>query len=136
MNCHKTVTAPVETLVAEETLATKEKRKPDLKVSPELRKLFDALGLDDNLQPGKKQQPIAWVKVHNLPDFACFDHRAHVHAGVACQKCHGPVETMDRVRQVEDLSMGWCVNCHRDVNRAGVHGKKVNASTDCAACHY
>lgn len=136
MNCHKTVTAPVNTLVAEEALATKEKRKPSLRVSPELRKLFDALGLDDSLRPARKPQPIAWVKVHNLPDFACFDHRAHVHAGVACQKCHGSVETMDRVRQMEDLSMGWCVNCHREANRAGMHGRKVNASTDCSACHY
>ena len=136
MNCHKTVTAPVAVIAAEEDTALKEKRKPHLKVSPELRKLFDAMGLDDQLQPGKKPQPIAWVKVHNLPDFACFDHRAHVHAGVACQKCHGPVETMERIRQVEDLSMGWCVNCHREMNRTGVHGKKVSASTDCAACHY
>jgi hypothetical protein len=135
MNCHKTVTAPVEVLAAEEALAAREKRKPRPKVSPELRKLFDALGLDENLQAIKKPQPIAWVKVHKLPDFACFDHRAHVHA-VSCQKCHGPVETMDRVHQMENLSMGWCVNCHREANRTGVHGKKVNASIDCAACHY
>jgi hypothetical protein len=83
-----------------------------------------------------KAKAIPWVRVHNLPDFAYFDHRAHVVAGVACQKCHGPVETMERVRQVESLSMGWCVNCHRDANLHGVAGKKVNASLDCAACHY
>jgi hypothetical protein len=113
-------------------------RPPRRVVSPELQKLYDALGLDEKMQPapGKSARAIPWVRVHNLPDHACFDHRAHVSAGVACQKCHGPVETMERVRQVEDLSMGWCVNCHREVNRTGVSGKKVRASTDCSACHY
>lgn len=138
MNCHKSVTAPLGMVRAEETQAKAENRKPKLVVSPELRKLYDALGLDDQLKPdpSKTPQPIPWVRVHNLPDFACFDHSAHVHAGVACQKCHGPIETMERVRQVESLSMGWCVNCHRDANAHGVAGKKVKASLDCAACHY
>jgi hypothetical protein len=86
--------------------------------------------------PSRTPRPIPWVKIHNLPDHAAFDHRVHVRAGVSCQQCHGPVETMERVRQVQDLSMGWCVNCHRDVNRHGVAGKKVQASIDCAACHY
>ncbi len=138
MNCHKSVTAPWETVRAEEELAKKEGRKPQPIVSTELQKLYDALGLDGSLKPDphKTPRPIEWVKVHKLPDYACFDHRAHVHAGVKCQQCHGPVETMERVAQVEDLSMGWCVNCHRDVNHKGVSGKKVNASTDCSACHY
>ncbi|MCL4850701.1 MAG: hypothetical protein KJZ78_04885, partial [Bryobacteraceae bacterium] len=81
-------------------------------------------------------QPIAWTKVHHLPDFVYFDHRPHVNAGVTCQECHGPVETMERVRQVSDLSMGWCVNCHRNANRTGVAGKPVQASIDCSACHF
>jgi hypothetical protein len=76
------------------------------------------------------------VKVHNLPAFTCFDHRPHVAAGVTCQRCHGEVENMVRVRQVENLSMGWCVNCHRETARSGVAGKKVQPSTDCSACHY
>lgn len=126
MNCHKSVTAS--------SGALKENPKA---VSVELRKLFDSYGLDDNLKRVvAKARPIAWARVHELPDFAYFDHRAHVHAGVACQKCHGPVETMERVTQVENLSMGWCVNCHRDANIHGVAGKKVNASLDCANCHY
>lgn len=126
MNCHKSVTASSGTL-----------RDNPKAISTELRKLFDFYGLDGNLKRDpKKAQPIPWVRVHNLPDFACFDHRAHVGAGVACQKCHGPVEIMERMRQVESLSMGWCVNCHRDVNVHGVAGKKVQASLDCAACHY
>jgi len=56
--------------------------------------------------------------------------------GVDCQRCHGKVETMDRVRQVSNLSMGWCVNCHRETATNGVAGKKVKPSTDCSACHY
>lgn len=138
MNCHKSVTSTLGAMRAEEESAKKENRKPGLVVSPELRKLYDTLGLDERLQPDpkKKPQPIPWVRIHNLPDFAYFDHRAHVNAGMTCQKCHGPVETMERVRQVENLSMGWCVNCHRDANVTGVQGKKVNASLDCASCHY
>ncbi len=138
MNCHKSVTASLGTVRDEEKRAEQEKRKPWPVVSTELRKLYDALGLDEKLQPDpvKAPTPIAWVRVHNLPDFACFDHRAHVNVGVACQRCHGPVEAMERVRQVEDLSMGWCVNCHREASRTGIAGKKVNASIDCAACHY
>jgi hypothetical protein len=138
MNCHKAVSAPLGAVRAEEEQAKQENRKPRPVVSPELRKLYDALALGDTLQPdpGKRPTPLAWVRVHSLPDFACFDHRAHVSAGVACQRCHGPVETMERVRQVEDLSMGWCVNCHREVNQTGLAGKRVHASIDCAACHY
>jgi hypothetical protein len=120
-----------------ETMLNVEKRKPRPIVSPELQKLYDSLALDDKLRPipGQAARPIAWVRVHRLPDHAYFDHRAHVSAGVACQRCHGAVETMDRVRQVEDLSMGWCVNCHRDVSRTGLAGKEVQAATDCSTCH-
>lgn len=138
MNCHKYVTAPLGAIRAEDELAKKENRQPHRIVSPELEKLYDALALDEKMQPAssRKTTPIAWVKVHNLPDFAYFDHRAHVNAGVTCQQCHGPVETMEQMRQVEDLTMGWCVNCHRDANRVGVAGKSVQASIDCSTCHY
>ncbi len=138
MNCHKYVTAPLGAIRAEDELAKEEKRQPQRIVSPELQKLYSALALDEKMQPdsAKRLTPIAWVKVHNLPDFAYFDHRAHVNAGVTCQRCHGPVETMEQMRQVEDLTMGWCVNCHREVNRVGVAGKTVQASIDCATCHY
>ena len=138
MNCHRFVTASPDAMQQELDRARQAKRPPQPVISPELAKLYDALGLDDKMQldPAKKPQPISWVKVHNLPDFACFDHRPHVNAGVACQHCHGPVQTMERVRQVEDLSMGWCVNCHRQTGVTGVAGKKVKPSTDCTACHY
>jgi hypothetical protein len=138
MACHRFVTAPQKALVQELLEARKAKRAPQPVVSPELQKLYDALGLDDKLMPdpSKKPKPIAWVKVHYLPAFTCFDHRSHTNAGVACQRCHGPVETMERVRQVEDLSMGWCVNCHRETGRTDPAGKPVQPSTDCATCHH
>ncbi|MCL6507624.1 MAG: cytochrome c3 family protein [Bryobacteraceae bacterium] len=138
MNCHRFVTAPLGELRAEDALASKEKRTPRLIVSPELRKLYDALALNEKREPdpSRRPRPIAWIRVHRLPDFVYFDHRAHVNAGVACQQCHGPVETMERVRQVSDLSMGWCVNCHRQANERGINGRQVHASTDCVACHF
>ena len=138
MNCHKSVTTPISEVRAEFELAKQEKRPARKIISPELEKLYEALGLNDKLQPdpAKTPTPIRWVRVHNLPAFTHFDHRAHVGAGVECQRCHGPVETMERVRQVEDLSMGWCVQCHRDSNRDGIAGKPVRASTDCASCHH
>ncbi|MDX2431380.1 MAG: cytochrome c3 family protein [Bacteroides sp.] len=59
--------------------------------------------------------PIEWIRIHNLQDHAFFNHSQHVTvAGLDCAACHGPIEEMDRVRQVSDLSMGWCINCHRD----------------------
>ena len=138
MNCHRWVTAARDAVRAEEELAEKERRDPRRLVSPELQKLYDALALDERLVParGKSQVPIAWVKVHNLADFVYFDHRPHVSGGVTCQVCHGAIDTMERVRQTEPLSMGWCVNCHRRVNREGVNGKSVHASVDCVTCHY
>jgi len=138
MNCHKFVTAPPGAVRAEDERAQQEKRKPRRVVSPELAKLYAALALDDRGErdPARMPTPVAWMKVHNLPDFAYFDHRSHVRAGVMCQTCHGPVETMERVRQVATLSMGWCVNCHRTSTAQGVAGRPVNASTDCVTCHY
>ncbi len=138
MKCHKFVTSSFDVLQEEITRADKEKRKPKTIVSDELRKLYDSLGLSDPQQPVDEgaASSIPWVRVHNLPDYVYFDHRAHVAAGVTCQKCHGPVESMERMRQFETLSMGWCVNCHREATAEGVNGRAVHASTDCAVCHY
>ncbi len=58
--------------------------------------------------------PIPWVKVHNLPDYVYFNHQAHVAASVACVSCHGRVDQMIVVKQVEPLSMSWCLDCHRN----------------------
>lgn len=59
-------------------------------------------------------QPIAWTSVHRLPDFAYFNHAAHVTKGVACETCHGRVDQMTRTVKTQTLSMGWCLDCHRD----------------------
>jgi hypothetical protein len=138
MTCHRFVTAPQKVVLAEILEARKAKRTPEPIVSLEMQKLYDALGLDSKLEPdsNKKLQAIEWVKVHNLPSLTCFDHRSHRNAGLECQRCHGPVETMERVRQVEDLSMGWCVNCHRESGGISRTGKEIQASTDCVTCHH
>ncbi len=138
MNCHHSVKGPAAEVRAEAERAKREKRPPSAFVSPELTKLYEALGLNDKLQKdgARHPTPLRWVKVHNLPAFTRFDHRAHVSAGVSCQHCHGRVETMERVRQVESLSMGWCVQCHREANQNGVAGKPVHASNDCSTCHH
>lgn len=138
MNCHKFITAPLGAIRAEDELAQKENRRSREVVSPEIAKIYAAFGLGESREPddGAEKQPIEWIKVHNLPDYVYFDHRAHVNVGVRCQTCHGPVETMERMRQAEDLTMGWCVNCHRDATENGVAGKTVDASIDCTTCHY
>jgi hypothetical protein len=138
MKCHKVVTSSFDVLQDEMNKADEEKRKPKQIVSEELRKLYDSLALDETLQPkeGATPESIKWVRVHNLPDHVHFDHRAHVAAGVTCQKCHGPVESMQRMEQFESLTMGWCVNCHQESTKTGINGKAVDAKTDCAVCHY
>jgi len=120
MNCHKFVSAPWIDVRAENKLADEEERKPNQILSPEIAKIRAAI--DEN-------KSVEWVRIHLLPDFAFFDHRPHVAAGVTCQKCHGPVETMERVRQESSLSMGWCVDCHRN-------GHETKGTLDCSACHY
>ncbi len=62
-------------------------------------------------------RPIAWARVHRLPDFVFFDHSIHVHKGVGCETCHGRVDRMARVYQAAPLTMGWCLSCHRDPER-------------------
>lgn len=137
MNCHRYATAPLNEIRNEDAAAAEQQRAPRPVISAELKKLYDALAVDEHMQPDpQRQQPIEWVRVHDLPDFVYFDHRAHVQAGVTCQECHGPVESMQRVRQHVSLSMGWCVDCHRTSTQNGIHGKPVQASTDCITCHY
>ena len=105
----------------------------------------------------ENNKPIEWVRIHNLPDLAYFNHAQHVNvAGVECQTCHGPIETMDVVRQHSLLTMGWCIDCHRktDINTKGnayydkllelhktKNGNKPfkvedNGGLECAKCHY
>jgi len=58
-------------------------------------------------------QPLMWVRVHKIPDYAYFPHAPHLRAGVGCSSCHGNVKAMERIQQAEPLSMGWCLECHR-----------------------
>ncbi len=80
-------------------------------------------------------QPIAWVRVHKVPDHVYFNHSIHVKKGIACQDCHGPVEQMAVVEQWAPLTMGWCLDCHR----AGpmiAEPSRGGPLTDCAVCHH
>lgn len=79
------------------------------------------------LQYFANKEPIPWIKVHDLPDFVYFPHKRHVAAGVECQTCHGPVETMDRVTRLAPTKMGLCLDCHKQ------HG--VEHGLDCWTCH-
>ena len=110
MNCHKSIYE-----VAEST-ATEEYSKEFY--DGEIKKLYAAAGWSDEEQKYTgEEQPVKWVRIHNLPDFAYFNHSQHVTvAGIECQTCHGPVEEMEIVSQYAPLTMGWCVNCHRDTN--------------------
>lgn len=141
MNCHKYVTAS---------------EKYNGETSPEIQKIYNALDWDGQ-NYGSNQRPIQWVRIHNLPDFAYFNHSQHVVvAGLECQNCHGPIETMEEVYQYSPLTMKWCVNCHREteVNHKdnayydqliAAHeqlkeGDKVTAAAlgglECGKCHY
>jgi hypothetical protein len=79
------------------------------KDSPQLEVLRDVWGTGQG-----DGTPIQWVKVHLLPQYAYFDHSVHLRANVGCASCHGRVDQMEIVHQVEPLSMGWCLECHRD----------------------
>jgi mono/diheme cytochrome c family protein len=110
MNCHKNIGE-----VAEDT-ATEEYTKEFY--DGEIAKLYDAVGWDaENQVYTGEQKPVKWVRIHNLPDFAYFNHSQHVTvAGVECQTCHGPVEEMEIMSQFSPLTMGWCIDCHRETN--------------------
>lgn len=100
--------------------------------------------------------PLAWIRVHDLPDYVYFNHSAHVTRGVGCESCHGRVDTMVEVWQVKPLTMGWCLDCHRnpepnlrlpenvtvmDYQPKPGEGAQVmkmlniNPPTDCSTCH-
>ena len=101
--------------------------------SPEIAKLVAAW--EARRTPGARS--IEWLRVHQLPDYVHFSHRVHVNDNIQCQECHGPVETMSRMRQAAPLSMGWCVQCHRErEGTAPTHWKRAGGPLDCAACHW
>lgn len=107
----------------------------------------------------KTGQPVEWVKIHKVPDYVFFNHSAHVNAGVSCVSCHGRVDQMIEVKQVQPLSMGWCVDCHRnpaakirptelvtnlawtpdrdpaEIGRELIAQKKIAPPVNCSGCH-
>lgn len=143
MNCHNYVNAS---------------EKYDGKTSPEILKIYNALDYNEDTKVyGKNTKPVEWIRIHNLPDLAYFNHSQHVSvAGIECQKCHGPIQTMEEVYQYAPLTMKWCINCHREteVNHKdnpyydkliAAHdklkkGEKVTAAVlgglECSKCHY
>ncbi|SCY75184.1 c-type cytochrome [Flavobacterium caeni] len=150
MNCHKNISE------VSDTTATAEHSKAFY--DGEIQKLYDAVGWDKAAQKYTgKTQPVKWVRIHNLPDFAYFNHSQHVTvAGIECQTCHGPVEEFELMKQFSPLTMGWCVDCHRktDVKMEGneyytkIHEElskkygvdKLTAAQmgglECGKCHY
>ena len=125
----------------------------------EISKIYAAIGFDPETRSyieGYEQQPIEWIRIHNLPDLAYFNHSQHVNvAGVECQECHGPIQEMEVVEQYSPLTMGWCIDCHRetkvdttnnyyhDLNDNWIekyHGEDITAEKigglECGKCHY
>ncbi len=160
MNCHKQINEYTGT----EKLITYEGK--EVNGTEEIHKLYAYAGWDPVKKEYKRDAagkiqstPIEWVKIHNLPDHVYFNHSQHVAVGkVQCQSCHGPIQEMDEVHQFAPLSMGWCVNCHRqtevqfkDNNYYNIfqkyhdeikEGKRTGVTeaelggTECQKCHY
>jgi mono/diheme cytochrome c family protein len=150
MNCHKNISEVAE------TTATPEYSKAFY--DAEIQKLYDAVGWDKtNQKYTGVTKPVKWVRIHNLPDFVYFNHSQHVTvAGIECQKCHGPVETYEIQKQFAPLTMGWCINCHRQTNvkiEGNEYYEKIHAELskkygvdkltaaqmgglECGKCHY
>ncbi|GAA4450701.1 c-type cytochrome [Rurimicrobium arvi] len=120
MNCHKGISE--YTGAADHPLVNHEGKTID--GTAEIQKLYTYAGWDPVKKEYKRDaagnilaKPIEWVKIHNLADHVYFNHSQHTKVGqIQCQRCHGPIEEMDEVYQFAPLSMGWCVNCHRQTN--------------------
>ena len=111
MNCHKNIAE----YNGEEDLENGYTKEFYTK---EIKKLYQAVGWDEENQAYTGDtKPVKWVRIHNLPDFVYFNHAQHVQVGgVECKTCHGPVEEMEVMYQHSSLTMGWCINCHRETN--------------------
>ena len=123
----------------------------------EIKKLYSAVGWDEENQVYTgNTKPVKWVRIHNLPDFVYFNHAQHAQvAQIECQTCHGPVEEMEIMYQYSPLTMGWCIDCHREsnVDKDNEYYQKVHeelskkygvekltvaqlGGIECAKCHY
>jgi mono/diheme cytochrome c family protein len=111
MNCHMAIN---EYSAASEKLYRED--GTEVNGTLEIQKVYAAAGWDPKAKKYTgKEKPIEWTRIHNLPDHVYFNHSQHTRAGqVQCQTCHGPIQEMGEVRQFADLSMGWCINCHRE----------------------
>jgi mono/diheme cytochrome c family protein len=112
MNCHKGINEYAGPKIISED-------GNEVDGTAEIQKLYKYAGYDGKNMSGWRvsdiKKPIEWVRIHNLPDHVYFNHAQHVKAGkVQCQTCHGPIHEMHEVKQQNDLSMGWCINCHRE----------------------
>jgi len=114
MNCHKNIAEVAEGTEVEYNGVILRKNELD----KEIQKIYDAAGWDvENLEYTGETKPIKWIRIHNLPDHVNFVHAQHVTvAGVDCKQCHGPAEEMDEMYQYSPLTMGWCIDCHRETN--------------------
>ena len=152
MNCHKNIAEFQGSKDSTYVEYTKEF------YTGEIQKLYDAVGWDKAAQKYTgKTKPVKWVRIHNLPDFVYFNHSQHVTVGgIECQKCHGEVQTYEVMKQAQPLTMGWCINCHRETNvkvedngyYKKIHeqlSKKLGVSKltaaqmgglECGKCHY
>lgn len=112
MNCHKSIGEVADATYQEGI------DEYGIDYNKEIQKLYAATGWDSDEQKFVgEESPVRWVRIHNLPDLAYFNHAQHVTAGkIACQTCHGPVEEMEVMYQYSPLTMGWCINCHRETN--------------------
>ena len=114
MNCHMAIAEVAEGTEIQWNGQTYGKKQLDR----EIAKVYDAAGWDpEELEYTGNEKPVKWIRIHNLPDFVYYNHAQHVTvAGLKCQKCHGPVEEMDEMYQYSPLTMGWCIDCHRETN--------------------
>jgi mono/diheme cytochrome c family protein len=114
MNCHMAIAEVAEGTEIEWNGQIYGKERLD----GEIAKVYDAAGWDpEELEYTGEEKPVKWVRIHNLPDFVYYNHAQHVKvAGLKCQQCHGPVQEMDEMYQYSPLTMGWCINCHRETN--------------------
>jgi hypothetical protein len=120
MNCHKSIKeyAGPDKLIREDGT--------EVNGTAEIQKLYEYAGWNPQTkQYDKPGTPIPWIKIHNLPDHVYFNHSQHVKVGQQnCQTCHGPIQEMGEVYQFSDLSMGWCINCHRE-SKVNFYNKKT-----------
>ena len=159
MNCHISIKEYAGDPIIREDGTT-------VDANAEIQKLYDYAGWNpESKKYDKPGKPIEWIKIHNLPDHVYFNHSQHVKVGKQqCQSCHGNIQDMAEVYQFAPLSMGWCINCHRDTkvdfyNKADSTGNKYYSiyekfhndiknhkmdsvtveamgGTECQKCHY